>query len=1029
MAIDKYPPTSRTLTELNWSYVAAGGELILSGYDSSNNVLQYFLGREKFFLNGVLLQRGVDYTAADGSTIVLVNGLIAGDVVTIQANNNYASTYIAASSINGLITSTQVDSTIATTASSQSLINKTISGALNTLSNIPNASLTNYSITLGSTNIALGQTASAITGLTLNGALNTLTNIPNSALANSTITLNGTVIPLGGTATFTGGSGSGLIGLTTTANTALGSTALQQLTTGTKNTAVGVGAQLYITNGSNNTAVGDTSLYANASGTENVAVGQNALASGVSASGNVAIGSQSFKNNISGGNNTVVGYNAALTLNSGSNNIILGNSANSSSASASNEVTLGNASITRLRIPGLGFDTSGVTSGYILSWNGTQLVWITPPVTTNIPNTSLQNSSITIGNSGVSLGGTLATIGGLTLTAPTLTGTLAGTFTIPSGTNITNPAVLNGTFTLPAIGSTGMTLAGSTSGTVTLIAQAIATGTMTVPSTASSDTLVAKNTTDTLTNKTLTSPVIATISNNGTLTLPAGVTDTLVARTTTETLTNKTIDGLSNLLKIKANSTATWAAYAGTLDRGEIGYDYERGYFRIGNGSYAWSSMPYGFYQQPNLTGNINKFLQVTGSVGSEVLSWSSPSYSQLADNPNALTIDQAAGIAATNLTVGNVAQTAYTFNSHYSGNNPTLSVTGGTTVAFNLGAAGHPFQIQSNGGSGSTYTNITAGLTWVGTNGSVQSGALAQAQMSGTLYWNVPASVSAGTLYRYQCASHTVMNGVITWNSPIVPAATPQSTSTTLGTVYGNSSNLYVPALGYGTLGGGSFSSPYSAVYIGYQSGYNVTNGDKNIAIGGLSLQNGGSASYNTVIGTESGKNITGNNNIVIGYNSGNGSSSGISNSIIIGSNAAQTTSNEITLGDSNITSFRIPGLSVSIGTSGYSGRIAPRTTTVTDTATPTPSATTDDFYVITALTQTATFAAPTGTPVNGQSLKIRIKDNGTARTLAWNAAYRASADLALPTTTVANKTLYLGFVYNSTDSKWDLVARLGNF
>ena len=866
MAIDKYPPTSRTLTELNWSYVAVGKELILSGYDSSNNVLQYFLGKEKFFLNGVLLQRGVDYTATDGSTITLVNGLTAGDVVTIQANNNYASTYIAASSINGLITSTQVDSTIATTASSQSLSNKT------------NSALTNYSITLGSTNIALGQTASAITGLSLNGALNTLTNIPNSALANSTITLNGTVIPLGGTATFTGGSGSGLIGLTTSTNTALGSTALQQLTTGTKNTAVGVGAQLYITNGSNNTAVGDTALYANASGTENVAIGQNALASGVSSSGNVAVGSQSYKNNISGGNNTVVGYNAATTLSSGSNNIIIGNSANASSAAASNEITLGNSNITRLRIPGLGFDTSGVTSGYILSWNGSQLVWITPPVTTNIPNTSLQNSSITIGTSGVSLGGTLSTITGFTLNTPTITGQVSGSFTLPSGTSITNPTVLNGTFTLPAIGSTGFTIAGSTSGTVTLVAPAVATGTMTVPSTASSDTLVARNTTDTMINKTLTFPIIASISNNGTLTLPSGVSDTLVARTTTETLTNKTIDGLSNLLKIKANSTATWAAYAGTLGTGEIGYDYEKGYFKIGNGSYAWSSMPYGFYQQPNLTGNINKFLQVTGAVESEALSWSAPSYSQLADNPNALTIDQAAGIAATNLSVANVAQTAYTFNSHYSGNNPTISVTGGTTVAFNLGAAGHPFQIQSNGGSGTTYSNITTGLTWVGTNGAIQSGALAQAQMSGTLYWNVPASVSAGTLYKYQCASHTVMNGVITWLAPMP---------------------TYVP----------------------------------------------------------------------------------------------------------------------------------PRTTTVTDAAAPAPSATTDDFYVITGLTQTATFAAPAGTPVNGQSLKIRIKDNGTARTLAWNAIYRGSSDLALPAITVASKTLYLGFVYNSTDSKWDLVARLGNF
>ena len=44
----------------------------------------------------------------------------------------------------------------------------------------------------------------------------------------------------------------------------------------------------------------------------------------------------------------------------------------------------------------------------------------------------------------------------------------------------------------------------------------------------------------TLTNKTLTAPVIATIVNSGTLTLPTS-TDTLVGKATTDTLTNKTL--------------------------------------------------------------------------------------------------------------------------------------------------------------------------------------------------------------------------------------------------------------------------------------------------------------------------------------------------------------------------------------------------------------------------------------------------------------------------------------------------------
>ena len=52
--------------------------------------------------------------------------------------------------------------------------------------------------------------------------------------------------------------------------------------------------------------------------------------------------------------------------------------------------------------------------------------------------------------------------------------------------------------------------------------------------------LVLDSATQTLTNKTLTTPVISSISNGGTITIPSGA-DTLVARTSTDTLTNKTL--------------------------------------------------------------------------------------------------------------------------------------------------------------------------------------------------------------------------------------------------------------------------------------------------------------------------------------------------------------------------------------------------------------------------------------------------------------------------------------------------------
>jgi hypothetical protein len=76
--------------------------------------------------------------------------------------------------------------------------------------------------------------------------------------------------------------------------------------------------------------------------------------------------------------------------------------------------------------------------------------------------------------------------------------------------------------------------------------------------------IVGTTETQTLTNKTLTAPVIATISNTGTLTLPTS-TDTLVGRATTDTLTNKTLTSptlTTPTIASFANATHTHAAAA-----------------------------------------------------------------------------------------------------------------------------------------------------------------------------------------------------------------------------------------------------------------------------------------------------------------------------------------------------------------------------------------------------------------------------------------------------------------------------------
>lgn len=104
---------------------------------------------------------------------------------------------------------------------------------------------------------------------------------------------------------------------------------------------------------------------------------------------------------------------------------------------------------------------------------------------------------------------------------------------------------------------------------------------------------------------------------------------------------------------------------------------------------------------------------------------------------------------------------------------------------------------------------------------------------------------------------------------------------------------------------------------------------------------------------------------------------------------------------------------------------RIAPRTNSTTSATSWTPNFDSYDEEIQTALAGAVTINAPTYSTTNeGEKKILRIKDNGTARAITWNGVYRAGSSVALPTTTTISKTLYCGFMYNSTDSKWDLMA-----
>ena len=131
--------------------------------------------------------------------------------------------------------------------------------------------------------------------------------------------------------------------------------------------------------------------------------------------------------------------------------------------------------------------------------------------------------------------------------------------------------------------------------------------------------------------------------------------------------------------------------------------------------------------------------------------------FSGLSDATSAsLTVDKIYLPAITMLAVTNNGATAYRFDQYGTTDDPTIYVISGTTIAFNLSVSGHPFLIRTSGG-----VNYNDGLVHVSTTGTVSTGASAQGQVAGTLYWKIPAGTT-GT-YQYICSIHSGMVGVIT--------------------------------------------------------------------------------------------------------------------------------------------------------------------------------------------------------------------------------------------------------------------------
>ena len=139
------------------------------------------------------------------------------------------------------------------------------------------------------------------------------------------------------------------------------------------------------------------------------------------------------------------------------------------------------------------------------------------------------------------------------------TGTSTVTLSLPIALTFTGKTVTGGTFTGTTV--TGATQTGGSINNTPVGATTPSTGAFTtlsasVSGTVGGDTITTNTAAQTLTNKTLTLPIIASISNTGVLTLPTS-TDTLVGRATTDTLTNKSMSGSTNTFTNIPNNALT----------------------------------------------------------------------------------------------------------------------------------------------------------------------------------------------------------------------------------------------------------------------------------------------------------------------------------------------------------------------------------------------------------------------------------------------------------------------------------------
>ena len=144
-------------------------------------------------------------------------------------------------------------------------------------------------------------------------------------------------------------------------------------------------------------------------------------------------------------------------------------------------------------------------------------------------------------------------------------------------------------------------------------------------------------------------------------------------------------------------------------------------------------------------------------------------------------------------------------------------------------------------------------------------------------------------------------------------------------------------------------------------------------------------------------------------------------------------TANNSLTFSGTDGTTFTLPANSGTVVTLAETQTLTNKRITARVSSTASISSplawNSDNFdqYAATAQAGALTINADAGTPTDGQRIIFRFKDDGTPRALTWTTGVSngfLAVGVTLPTTTTANKVTYVGAIYNSSSSRWDVVA-----